>query len=89
MPPPSLELVHRADALALEAVERHGPQAETKASLDDRITAALADDNREIPVSELRGICHIRSASLYERLAALTAAGRIVKSSHGYRLTER
>lgn len=86
MPPLSLELVRRADALALETVESLGPQAETKACLDDRITAALADANREMPVSELRGICRVRSASLYERLTALTAAGRVVKSGHGYRL---
>jgi hypothetical protein len=89
IPPLSLELVHRADALALEVIERHGPQAETKASLDDRITAALADANREVSVAELRGICRVRSASLYERLAALTATGRIVKAGHGYRLPLR
>jgi len=89
MPPLSLELVRHADALALETVERLGPQAETKACLDDRITAALAGANREMPVSELRGICRVRSASLYERLAALTAAGRVVKSGHGYRLPSR
>jgi hypothetical protein len=30
---------------------------------------------------------HVRTASLYERLAVLTAAGRLVKSDQGYRLT--
>jgi hypothetical protein len=80
MPPLTLELARRADALA------HASQVPSPSSLDDRITAALADANREMPVSELRGICRVRSASLYERLTALTAAGRVVKSGHGYRL---
>jgi hypothetical protein len=29
-------------------------------------------------------MCRIRTASLYERLAALTTAGRIAKSDQGY-----
>jgi AAA domain len=86
MPPLTLELARRADALALEVVDRHASQVPSPSSLDDRITAALAHANREMPVSELRGICRVRSASLYERLTALTAAGRVVKSGHGYRL---
>jgi hypothetical protein len=86
IPPLTLELAHRADALALEIVHRHATQVLPPRSLDDRITAALKDANREMPVSELRGICRVRSASLYERLAALTAAGRVVKSGQGYRL---
>ena len=89
MPPLALELAHRADALALEAVERHGPQTSPPRSLDDRIIAALADANRQMPVSVLRGICRVRSASLYERLVALTAAGRVVKAGRGYQLPPR
>ena len=29
--------------------------------------------------------CRVRAATLYERLAALTAAGRVVNSYQGYR----
>jgi hypothetical protein len=55
-------------------------------SLDERITAALTKTAPPIPFLELRG-CRVRTASLYERLAALTAAGRLVKSDKGYSLT--
>jgi hypothetical protein len=39
--------------------------------------------------ADLREKCRVRTASLYERLAVLTTAGRIVKSNQGYRLTDR
>jgi hypothetical protein len=35
----------------------------------------------------VRGLCRVRTASLYEHLAAPTVAGRLVKSEQGYRLT--
>jgi hypothetical protein len=41
---------------------------------------------RPLRGAELRGLCRVRTASLYERLAALTAAGRLAKSDQGYRL---
>jgi hypothetical protein len=56
-------------------------------SLDERISAALADAASPIPFAELRSKCRVRAASLYERLAALTANGRIAKTGDGgYRL---
>jgi len=85
----TLELAHRDDALALEVVDRCGAQTPPPSSVDDRITAALGDAGRPIPFAELRQMCRVRTASLYHRLAALTAAGRLVKSNHGYRLTPR
>jgi hypothetical protein len=54
-----------------------------------RITAALTDVNRPLPFAELRARCRVRTATLYERLAALTAAGRLGKSDQGYRLAGR
>jgi hypothetical protein len=89
MPTVMLELVHRADALALEVVDRSGSQTPPPSSVDDRITAALGDAGRPIPFSELRRLCRVRTASLYHRLAALTAAGLLVKSDQGYHLTAR
>jgi hypothetical protein len=88
MPALTLELAQRADALALEVVERHGqPQtALTPQSVDDRIAAALAEAARPQPFADLRAICRVRTATLYERLAAMTTTGRIVKSAEGYRL---
>jgi hypothetical protein len=39
-----------------------------------------------MPFVELRRSCRVRAATLYERLAALTAAGRVAKTDEGYRL---
>ena len=89
MPTVTLELAQRANALALEVIERHAPQTAPPSSVDQRITTALTDAAGPLPFSELRGLCRVRTASLYERLAALTTAGRIVKSERGYRLTPR
>jgi len=89
VPTVMLELAQRANALALEVIERRPPQTPPPSSVDERITTALTDAARPLPFSELRGLCRVRTASLYERLAALTAAGRIAKSDQGYRLTAR
>ena len=32
--------------------------------------------------------CRVRAATLYQRLAAIAATGRIVKSTDGYRLAD-
>ena len=37
-------------------------------------------------VTELRAICHVRAATLHERIGVLTANGRVVKIDGGYRL---
>jgi RecA-family ATPase len=87
MPAITLELVERENALALEVSERRAQQTAPQTSVDERITATLTQAARPIPFAELRGMCRVRTASLYERLAALTAAGRLVKSDQGYRLT--
>ena len=86
MPTVTIELAQRADALALEVVDRHAPQAPAQSSVDERIIAALADVDHPLPFPELRAVCRVRTATLYERLAALSAAGRLSKSDQGYRL---
>ena len=88
IPSVTLTLTQRADALALELAQPYDqpePDA-TSPSVDERITAALADADRPRPFSELRAACRIRNATLYERLAAMTAAGVIAKSGDGYHL---
>jgi hypothetical protein len=82
-----LHLAQRGDALALEVAERkpEPPPAEPR-SVDDRIAAALAEAGQPQPVAALRALCRVRTSTLYERLAAMTAAGRVVKSEDGYRL---
>jgi len=89
IPSMSLELAQRGDALALEVLDRRTPQAPVPSSVDERIAAALIDVDRPLPFSELRTRCRVRTATLYQRLAALTAAGRLLRSDEGYRLTGR
>ena len=89
MPSVTLELAQRANALALEVSEQRTPQTPAPSSVDERITAALTDVEHPLPFAELRARCRVRTATLYERLAALTAAGRLGKSDQGYRLAGR
>jgi hypothetical protein len=92
MPGVTLELAQRDDALALEPVQQpvHQPERDVgPTSVDDRITAALAECVYPRPFSELRASCRVRTTTLYERLAAMTAAGIVVKSPDGYCLAAR
>jgi RecA-family ATPase len=85
-PDVTLELAQRDEALALQPVQPD-PQTESHIvpiSVDQRITAVLADRSKPRPFSELRASCRVRTTTLYQRLAAMTAAGLIVKSADGY-----
>lgn len=86
--PPSviLELVQRAEALALEVIPPSIPDTPPPCSVDERITAALMNAAHPMPIAEIRALCRVRNATLYERLTALTTAGRLVRSADGYRL---
>ena len=81
--PMRLELVASGEALALQLVEPSETDAPAPSSLDERITATLAAAPSPIPFAELRSNCRVRAATLYERLAALAASGRIVRSGDG------
>jgi len=41
---------------------------------------------RAASLAELRAACRVRNATLGERLAALTAAGQLLRGADGYRL---
>jgi RecA-family ATPase len=85
-PAVTLELAQRDDALALQP-SQIDPQPKScgePISVDQRITAALADAGKSQPFSELRAACRVRTTTLYEHLAAMTAAGLVVKSADGY-----
>jgi hypothetical protein len=85
--PMKIELLEAGDALALQLVERSEAVVPVPSSLDERITAALAAAPSAIPFAELRSKCRVRTATLYERLTALAATGRIVREGDGgYRL---
>jgi AAA domain len=84
--PMRIELVQRGDALALEVVEQPATMMPAPISLDERVIAVLADAGRPLPFAKLRGRCRVRAATLYQRIAALSAEGRLIKTDNGYRL---
>ena len=83
--PLTIELAQRGDALALEVADRREPVTPPPTSLDDRILGLLAEADQPMPFADIRSRCRVRTATLYERLAALTTAGRIVKNGDSYR----
>jgi hypothetical protein len=83
----ALELAQRGEALALEIVQSIASPVSQPISVDERITAAITQAKRPLPIGELRALCRIRNVTLYERLTALTDAGQLVRSPEGYRLT--
>lgn len=87
----TLELTQNDDALALHPIQAdpHPERCVEPISLDQRVTAALAVGGKPRSFSELRASCRVRTTTLYERLAAMTAAGLIVKSNDGYCLAVR
>jgi len=89
MPTLTLELAKHAHAVALNVVERPMSPNPRRASVDERIIAALAGIEQPLPFAELRALCRTRSATVYDRLDALVAVGRLVKSPDGYHLADR
>lgn len=87
VPEIALQLDQRGDALALHVVERRLEPEPQLTSVDERITRALADAGRPLPLAEIRAACRVRNSTLCERLSALTAAGRLVRADDGYQLT--
>jgi hypothetical protein len=83
-----LELAQRGDALALEVAERRPAGEPSSNSVDERITRALTEAGRVLPFADLRALCRVRTAKLYERLAAMTATGLLAKDGAGYRLAD-
>ena len=91
MPGVTLELIQRDNALALEPIptDRQPEHRLEPTSVDQRITAALADGGQPRPFAALRTSCRVRTTTLYERLAAMIAAGLVIKSANGYSLSSR
>lgn len=87
--PPSLALTlaQHGEALALEVVPPSITDTPPPSSVDERITNALMNAAQPMPIAEIRALCRVRNATLYERLTALTSAGQLVRDADGYRLT--
>jgi AAA domain len=84
----TLELAKHAHAVALNVVERSLSPNPRRASVDERIIAALTGIDQPLPFAELRALCRTRTATVYDRLDALVAVGRLVKSPDGYHLAD-
>ena len=76
----------RAPAAIVAVEPRNQAAAPAPTSIDERITAAITEANRPLPIGELRALCRVRNGTLYERLTALTDAGQIVRGPEGYLL---
>lgn len=89
--PPSvmLELKAHGEALALEIAQPPSPTPSAISSVDERISAALRDAARPLTIKELRPLCRVRNATLYEQLAALIRSGQVLRTPEGYRLAGR
>jgi len=74
------------DALALEIVHAMPIPPPARRSPTDTLEAVLAHTDRPLTLAELRHACRIRTAHVCQALAALTAQGRVGKTSAGYQL---
>ncbi|MGH8268927.1 MAG: AAA family ATPase [Steroidobacteraceae bacterium] len=86
MPPITLELVQREDALALQLRTSSKPEGPVPNPIDERIRQALEAAGRSLPLPELRKLCRVRNATLHDRLTTLTRTGHLLRDSQGYRL---
>lgn len=79
----SLHLRGEGEALALEVSQ--APSAPAPAlPVADRVVRALVDAAAPLSIAALRTSCRIRTATLCEVLATLTAQGRVRKTDVGY-----
>jgi hypothetical protein len=72
----------------LHADHQNEPGVEAT-SIDQRIAAVLAEGEQPRTFTELRASCRVRAKTLYQRLAAMTAAGIVANSANRYRLAAR
>ena len=83
-----LELQTQDDAVALRVAEDavSTPAAATGTSVQERIEQALAASATPLTLLELRSACKMRTTTLCDTLASLTATGHVLKSDAGYLL---
>jgi hypothetical protein len=74
-------------AVALQLVDTTAPPRVAPPSPVARIENVLAHSDGPLTLTELRQACRMRTASLCQALATLTAQGRVHKSAAGYQRT--
>jgi hypothetical protein len=89
----TLELQTTENAVALTVVDPEqasGGAASAPAALTptDRIEQVLSTAQTTLTLQQLRGACKMRTATLCEAIATLTAGGRVTKDETGYRLAQ-
>lgn len=72
------------DGLAIHAPARGRRRASVETF--PTMTFSNLSNVADVTLAELRTACRVRNATLRERLAALTAAGQLVRAADGYRL---
>jgi hypothetical protein len=83
----ALALRSSDDAVALHLVESPAAAPTAPTSPIARVEDVLLHSDRPLSLTELRHACRMRTASLCQALATLTAQGRVDKSAAGYQLT--
>lgn len=82
-----LELQAQDDAVALRVADNAiSTAAPAATSAEERITQALAASATPLTLLELRSACKMRTATLCDALASLTATDHVLKSEAGYLL---
>lgn len=76
-------------AVRLEATAKKVAPAQHHRSPEERVEQVLSEATHPCTVAELRRACQMRSATLYQVLADLTANGRAAKTVAGYSLAAR
>ena len=80
----SLHLRGEGEALALEVSQAPTSAPAAALPVADRVVRALVDAAAPLSIAALRASCRIRTATLCEVLATLTAQGRVRKTDVGY-----
>jgi hypothetical protein len=81
-----LELRTNDDAVALALADTAPAPLTALPPLEEQIRTALKGAGAPLSVVELRRACRVRTSTLCEALAALTASGRLQKAVGGYQL---
>lgn len=82
-----LRLSSCGQALALTLTAPSSPPNPQPAAPAERVLQAMATLNRPASTQKLRKLCRIRTATLCDTLAELTAQGRLAHGPNGYSLT--
>jgi hypothetical protein len=82
-----IELHGEDESLALRIRAPAPPAAISPPTLDTQIQATLREAAEPLAVAALRRACRVRTSTLCEALARLSASGELIKTGRGYQLS--